>query len=140
MGRSGTYNVIGQTAIITSQDKKFRRIYPANNQVEMEQQRAKARRDGKPITCWYSQTKTGNRILGDAFGWVTDDKAPKVKLVTCPICEGLGRNGAYYCPVCDGSGICKRGNERKWQTWQVAEMKLEYQTHSSSALTDRQAE
>ena len=121
---SHTYNVIGQTAIVEDGDRKIRRLYPAMNRVEMEQKRVEAIRDGSPITSWTSQTKTGNRILGcDEWGFVLETKAPRVKMVTCPVCNGAGHNGKYHCPVCDGSGICRPGNEKRWQLWQIEHMK-----------------
>lgn len=129
MGHSQTIHVIGQGKGTVNGNETTRRIYYAMNRVEMEQQRAKARRDGDTIESWYAQTKTGQRILGDYMppDYILPDKdAPHVKLITCPVCEGDGHNGKYHCPVCDGSGLCKAGNERHWQDWQIEQMKREH--------------
>ena len=103
------------------------------NKVEIAQAREKARKDGLQIEYWYAQTQVGVKILGghqdmtiDVYRKVLDGEVKAPKLVTCPICEGEGHNGQYHCPVCDGTGICKKGNERRWQDWQIADMKARH--------------
>ena len=124
MGKSYTYHVIGQSAIYEEGGKQLRQSYPAMNRVEIAQVRVKAVRDGHPITVWYCQTRVGERILGDAV-LDRDVLALLPKMVTCPVCLGRGHNGQWWCPVCNGSGICRPGNERNWQAWQIEHMKAE---------------
>jgi len=118
MGKSVTIHCIGRGA------DGLR--YYAMNKVEIAQELHKAAKEGRQITSWYAQTKIGCRILGDEFAVhfpVPTTSLSLLKLVTCPVCTGQGCNGRYRCPVCAGSGICKLGNERKWQTWQIEDMK-----------------
>jgi len=124
MGRSQTIHCIGHAPT----DDNTRRLYYAMNRLEIAQARHKAIKDNLRISYWTWQTKTGERILGekaDGFGVVLDRDVPTPKTITCPICEGDGHNGKYYCPVCAGSGITKRGNERKWRPEQLVEMRKE---------------
>lgn len=120
MGRSQTIHCIGYGPAIDGKQ----RIYYAMNRVEIKQEIHKAQKAGEKIVSWYAQTLTGYRILGN-YSPVLTEKIPLPRLETCPICEGEGRNGLYFCVVCNGSGICKRGNEKKWQAWQIAWMKEE---------------
>lgn len=96
----------------------------AMNRVEIAQSIYKAEQEGHSIKYWYPQTKTGERILRTSFRVTTEElRSLLPQLVTCPICEGEGRNGRYYCPICNGSGITKPGNEKNWQPWQLEHMR-----------------
>lgn len=122
MGRSFTYHVIGEGPLIDGK----KRIYAAMNRLEIKQELEKARKEGDSILTWYAQTRTGCRVLGNenAMSWpIKTEHIPLPKTVTCPICEGEGHNGKYFCVICNGSGICKPGNEKKWLPWQLEEMK-----------------
>ncbi len=127
MGRSYTYHCIGQGPIERIDDKSYRRReYYAMNRVEIAQETEKARKRGESIVEWWAQTGTGCRVLGDdaAQSWPVlagDIKLPK--LVACPVCRGSGEKG---CPVCNRSGVCKKGNEKRWLPWQIERMKEEY--------------
>ena len=132
MGRSITIHCIGHAPEYC--DVKtggiVYRLYSAMSKKEIAQARRKAQSDGLKIEFWYAQTKTGCRVLGSHNDWsigifrkVYDNEVKTPKLVICPVCLGRGRNGMFYCPVCDGSGITLKGYEKRWQDWQIAEMK-----------------
>ena len=120
MGKSITIHCLGVRA-------DGRLVY-AMNRVQIAQEEHAARRDGQPIAYWYTQTKTGERILGAgqdrAASWTADGGTVKLpKMVTCVICEGDGSNGGYHCPVCNGSGIMRPGYHLGWRPWQLAAMR-----------------
>ena len=136
MGRSQTINCIGVGPDELIEGKMRHKLYYAMNRIEIAQEIAKARKRGDYIVSWYSQTKTGNRVLGlDPWEYdILTDQINLPKLITCPICHGegswsLGGNLQHSCVVCNGSGICKKGNENKWQAWQIDEMKQKYTKH-----------
>ena len=118
MGRSYTIHCIG-----VPQGSAMSRL-------ELMQEHHKAIKRNQPIRYWFAQTKVGMKILKT---YSENEVAPTAglerqgiinlrKLVTCPICQGEGRNGKYYCPVCNGSGICKPRNEKNWRAWQLESM------------------
>ena len=100
------------------------------SRLELCQEQYRWGKQGIPIEYWVSQTKVGDKILKlDGFGnykttsqLIDEGIISYVWLVTCPICKGDGHNGQYFCPVCNGSGICKKGNEKHWQPWQIESM------------------
>ncbi len=120
MGRSYTYHVIG--CVPVSQGKEL--LYCAMNQLEMAQQREKARRQGKKIKYWYAQTGTGKRILKG--NWQLNDSEIEIKkIIPCAICGGLGHSKPkrgvinFWCSVCDGSGVTKKSQYSRWMPWQL---------------------
>jgi hypothetical protein len=137
MGRSITIHCIGYARTGGYVNEKGEgvtqhRLFYAMNRLEVEQKRYEAAKEGLKINYWVAQTKTGLRILASkkvfVEYWPINDKdVPRVNTVTCPICLGEGHNGKYYCPVCNGSGITKKGNEKRWQPWQIEHMKAERQ-------------
>ena len=104
MGRSYTIHCVGFPA------------GSAMSKVELLQEEHRLRKLGYGPITWVAQTKVGEKILSSRR-WP--------KLVTCPICEGDGHNGPYYCPVCRGSGICRPGAEKEWLPWQIEHMRVE---------------
>lgn len=140
MGRSQTINCIGHGPDELVDGKIKQRIYYAMNRIEVSQEIEKARKNGNYIVGWYSQTKTGQKVLGIS-GWdyeISTNEIKLPKLITCPICHGkgswsLGTGLKHGCVVCNSSGICKKGNEKHWQDWQLDWMKQEYQQHIKGA-------
>lgn len=128
MGRSYRVHVVGTSALVDGEQ----RLWYAMNTLEMNWQRIRAEREGQPITGWYAQTSTGERMLGGT----SCEGTPAIKLVPCPICDGSGLLGVTNfivhgqqlrqgCPVCDGTGQTKPGYWRKWQDRQLDEMRKE---------------
>lgn len=109
MGRSVTYHVVGQTAVV---DGCFCEV-GAMSRLEIVQHRERGMKDGRPIRWWFAQTLVGERILG-GVGPVKDAEVPRVSVVGCPICDGRG------CCVCNYSGLTRRGHWRGWLEWQLA--------------------
>lgn len=134
---SETINIIGLGKY--SHEQGGRRVYHAMNKTEMLQEKVKAERDdGETISFWYAQTKAGQRILNafEPYQGVPDSEIKHVKLVECPICQGQGRkrleNGPGLpmyrgCVVCNSSGLTRSGHWKKWQDWQLEEMRKEFQ-------------
>jgi hypothetical protein len=127
---SHTINCIG---IAPEGSKEY--LYYAMNRLEIEQEKVKAQKEGRKILYWYAQTKTGVRIL-KGNQTVEDKDLPPYKTVQCPICQGKGRKIVdnskniplvKSCPVCNSSGITKNKYWNKWHTWQLEEMKKEFQ-------------
>lgn len=113
MGRSHTYNVIGEGPEIDG----VRLCYPAMNKREMVQARIKAwRDDGRTIEQWYSQTRAGTQMLGFQAEPVRTADVKLPKLVKCPICSGRG------CVVCNDSGVTSTGHEKQWTPWQLVQI------------------
>lgn len=118
MGKSYTIHCVGVP------------VGSAMSRLELCQETYKYTKLGYNIEYWVSQTKVGDKILKlDGFGnhkttrdLVKEGILNYEWLVTCPVCEGEGHNGKYHCPVCNGSGLCKKGNERHWQDWQLKDM------------------
>ena len=91
---------------------------------------------GYPITGWFAQTNQGCRMLGkDVFIWeeVPDLKVKHVKLVECPVCNGIGAMPypgevgiIKSCFVCNGSGITRNGHWNKWQDWQLENIRKDF--------------
>ena len=132
---SYTYHCVGQGPIERIDNKTYRRReYYAMNRVEIVQEAEKARKRGESIIEWWAQTRTGCRVLGDdtAQSWpVPAGRINLPKLVVCPVCQGEGGSQIVsgirnICVVCNGSGICKKGNEKRWLPWQIERMKEEY--------------
>jgi len=123
MGRSRTVNVL----IYGKESDDIRQYRTAMNRLEVLQQIHILKKEGKEIDFFYAQTKIGEKILfgNVSIGYREFDKRNYLKTVTCPICEGEGHNDKYYCPVCNGSGITVKGNEKRWQDWQLEDMKQE---------------
>ena len=116
MGKSYTVHCVGLSPS---------REYYAMSKMEIAQANHRAKKNGDQIIEWYAQTKTGVRILGanDTNKCVPAEKIKLPKMVTCPICEGRGKNGKYSCPVCNFSGITRPGYEKKWRPWQLESMR-----------------
>jgi len=122
MGKSYTIHCVGVP------------IGTAMSHLELCQQTYLYTKKGTPPEYWVSQTKVGDKILKlDGFGNYKTVKELIQEgiinydwLITCPICEGQGHNGQYYCPICNGSGICRKGNERHWQPWQLENMRCRH--------------
>ncbi len=134
MGRSQTIHVLGYAP-----DGGELRIYRAMNKTEIAQARKLAERDGLKIKFWQAQTKTGAKMIGAAEPWThIDDEFVKAgKAVTCPVCEGIGQKDTgektltglpivKHCIVCNGSGICKPGHEKRWQEWQLNNIRKDF--------------
>jgi hypothetical protein len=123
----GTYNVIGLGEI--GAFDSTRQLYEAQNRTEIMQQRSRATKKGDRIVWWYAQTAAGVRVLGPKCLGVNfdirDGDVPSVHVVTCPYCHGRGQNGRHYCPVCNGSGLMQPGHDKRWQQWQLDNMKAE---------------
>jgi len=125
-----TINVIGFSVEINNQ----RRACYAQNKMEMAQQKKIMAKEGFPVVGWYAQTNTGCRMLGkDIFIWeeVPDHKIKHVKLITCPICKGIGTQKISegfirQCVVCNGSGITKTNYWNKWRQWQLDDISAEF--------------
>jgi len=119
MGRSQTIHVVGlgEPGIDGAQ-----RMFYAMSRAEMAQQVEIARRfEHINIVSWYSQTKTGEKMT---------ERGPSTRLKRCRICNGKARYGTvvrYDCPVCRGSGLSMPGNEKRWNDWQIREMKKEFE-------------
>ena len=119
MGKSYTIHCVGVP------------VGSAMSRLELCQQTYSLTKQGYNIEYWVSQTKVGDKILklDDGFNYKTVKQLVAEGilnydwLVVCPICEGEGHNGKYYCPICNGSGLCKRGNEKHWQPWQIENMR-----------------
>lgn len=137
VGRSITINCIGLGPEELIEGKIRQRVYQVMNRVEIVQEIEKAYKQGNYIVSWYAQTKTGKRVLGGSWDVPTNEiKLPK--LVTCPVCQGegnwsLGKGLKHFCVICNGSGLCKKGNEKKWQSWQIESMKKEYSDYQRSS-------
>jgi len=126
MGKSYTYHVIG--CVPVSQGKEL--LYCAMNQLEMAQQREKAKRQGLKIAYWYAQTGTGKRILKG--NWQLNDSEIEIKnIIPCAICGGLGHSTPkgkkvkvinFWCPACNGSGVTKKSQYSRWMPWQLKSM------------------
>jgi len=133
MGTSVTPHVIG------FDDKG--ELYETMNRVQMSQEVERARRRGRRIIGWYAQTWVGSRTTGEApFILVAAStiahKLPR--LVECPVCrgegervlsEGDGRKRIPHvrrCAVCQGTGIIKKGYEKRWRPEQLEYMKKEW--------------
>jgi hypothetical protein len=121
VGHSRTYNVIGQSGAELLENGNQRVVeYPAMTKTDIEQMRIRARKDGKVILYWYSQTKTGEKMLGNTPSISDEALGHVTNLEPCKVCLGPG------CPVCNYSGFCKPWNEKHWQDWQIDNMKHEY--------------
>ena len=121
MGKSCTIHCIG---LGQEQPDGSRQAYYAMNRLEIMQQTVKARKyDNNEIAYWYSQTRTGDKVLGNndeysVGGTVDANTIPKAKnVVPCEVCEGAG------CYICNDSGITKKGHYKNWQDWQIADIK-----------------
>ena len=136
MGHSETINVIGFSAPEEIEPGKLRRYECyAMNKMEMAQ-KAKVMADKNlRITGWFAQTNAGCKMLGnDAQIWeeIPDCKVKHVKLIKCPICNGMGtipqsgKNFMRSCVICNGSGITRKGYWLKWQEWQLESIRLEF--------------
>ena len=100
MGASRIYHVIG-----TGNERNGKSLlYPAMSHLDMAQQAEKARRNNDTIVGWYSQTKTGEKMLQHTV---------KIKTVICPKCSGFG------CSICNVSGITTRRWLSGFQPWQL---------------------
>ena len=107
----------------------------AMSRLEIVQEERKAASQGRQISYWYAQTKTGERILGDT-GPIPLERIPNLpKVVICPICEGDGSNGRYVCPVCNSSGVTRPGHERQWQQWQLDHMREERTRYDGTGVS-----
>lgn len=126
MGSSVTVPVIGRTKL---EDERWEEVF-AMSKLDMAQKRRLMEKAGKPIWAWYAQTAHGCRLLGTVVPGeeILDKDVRHVKTVTCPICGGKGRKylpkpGVFpeyrSCPVCSGSGITRKGYEKRWRDWQV---------------------
>jgi len=116
---SHTYHIIGYAPMGPNRQA----LYCTMSRVGIVQQMQKAERQGRRITHWQAQTKTGLRVLGliDGFWFCSTSELPRLpKLVDCPICNASG------CIVCDYSGLCKPGHWNKWLPWQLDEMRADY--------------
>jgi len=137
MGKSITINVIGFGAEQQLENGDFRRYEcHAMNKMEMAQKKKVMAEKGYPITGWFAQTNAGCKMIGADFVWeeVLDKNVNHVKLIECPICNGIGTmplpGKTIYrsCVVCNGSGITKKNYWNKWQEWQLNEIRKEFTT------------
>ena len=138
MGHSQTINVIGFSAEVKIDEKTSSRYEcHAMNKMEMAQKKKYMEEQHTPIIGWLAQTKTGCKMIGAEDIWeeIPDNKVKHVNLITCPICNGIGRivNNSIaspYCMVCNGSGITKNKYWEKWQPWQLEETKKSFELNN----------
>jgi hypothetical protein len=136
MGKSITINCIG---LSDPDSDGWMREYHAMNRIEVLQETAKAIRAGRPIKYWYAQTNMGVKVLnaGGRYEAVNPENVPTKRLVTCPVCGGVGvrvvedwtgctKPVHHSCVVCNGSGLTTKGNEKNWLYWQIEAMKKEF--------------
>lgn len=133
MGKSYTIHCVGVP------------VGSAMSRKELCQETYKYTKLGYNIEYWVSQTKVGDRILKlDGFGNYKTTKELVAEgilnydwLVVCPICEGAGHNGKYYCPVYSGSGLTTKGYEKGWANWQLESMRQRKANEVASGLAER---
>ena len=128
MGHTQTIHVIG----FSKEENQLRYECQAMSKLEMIQEKIKMEHLGKPLVGWYAQTRAGSRILNNSHPYenVPDSEINHVKVVTCPVCKGksLTQTGLVrtYCTICRSSGVTKPGYEKRWQGWQIEDMKLKW--------------
>ena len=84
--------------------------------------------------------------MDDKYIHVNANRIPTIKMVACPICNGVGREvkpplpgekipQIKHCVVCNGSGICRPNHWKKWDDWQIESMRKEWQEDTTDGQT-----